>query len=108
MSSNDRHLGVCYYPEHWPSETWVTDANRMAQLGLTYVRIGEFAWSRMEPFEGQYDWAWLDEAIETLGSAGLKVVLCTPTPTPPRWLSAKEPGILRHDEHGIQMKHGTR
>lgn len=108
MSSNDRYLGVCYYPEHWPSETWVADANRMAQLGLTYVRIGEFAWSRMEPFEGQYDWAWLDEAIETLGDAGLKVVLCTPTPTPPRWLSAKEPGILRHDEHGIPMKHGTR
>jgi len=103
MSSNDRYLGGCYYPEHWPAETWVTDANRMAQLGLTYVRIGEFAWSRMEPSEGQYDWAWLDEAIEILGNAGLKVVLCTPTPTPPRWLSAKEPGILRHDEHGIPM-----
>ena len=55
MNSNNRYLGVCYYPEHWPSETWVTDASRMAQLGLTYVRIGEFAWSRMEPFEGQYD-----------------------------------------------------
>lgn len=108
MSQNSRYLGVCYYPEHWPEETWAIDAARMAALGLTYVRIGEFAWSRMEPKEGFYDWDWLDRAIETLGAAGLKVVLCTPTPTPPRWLTAKAPSVLRHDEHGIPMKHGTR
>ena len=44
-----RTLGVCYYPEHWPEAMWPADAARMADLGLTWVRIGEFAWKRMEP-----------------------------------------------------------
>ena len=38
-------LGVCYYPEHWPEDLWEDDARRMAELGIAYVRIGEFAWS---------------------------------------------------------------
>ncbi|MBA4324008.1 MAG: hypothetical protein C0426_02815, partial [Rhodobacter sp.] len=42
-----RTLGVCYYPEHWSEAQWAEDAARMARLGLTWVRIGEFAWSRM-------------------------------------------------------------
>jgi len=45
-------FGVCYYPEHWPQEQWDKDAAMMADLGLTYVRIGEFAWSRLEPNPG--------------------------------------------------------
>jgi beta-galactosidase len=47
-----RTLGVCYYPEHWPEVQWAEDAARMAALGLTWVRIGEFAWGRMEPEPG--------------------------------------------------------
>ena len=54
----------------------------MKDLGLTTVRIGEFAWARMEPEPGVFTWDWLDRAVQTLGDAGLKVVLCTPTPTP--------------------------
>lgn len=79
-----RGLGVCYYPEQWDEAVWDSDATRMAALGLTWVRIAEFAWSRMEPTPGHYDWAWLDRAIEVLGAKGLKVVLGTPTATPPR------------------------
>ncbi len=66
-----RALGVCYYPEQWPEAQWSTDAARMAELGLTWVRIGEFAWSRMEPEAGRFDWAWLDRAIDVLGNSGL-------------------------------------
>ena len=80
-----RTVGVCYYPEHWPENEWATDAAGMVAAGLTWVRIGEFAWSRMEPEAGKLTWAWLDRAIETLGCAGLKVVLGTPTATPPRF-----------------------
>ena len=47
-----RTLGVCYYPEHWPEEIWTQDAACMLDLGLTWVRIGEFAWSRLEPSPG--------------------------------------------------------
>ena len=63
-------FGVCYYPEHWPLAQWEQDAQMMAELGLTYVRIGEFAWSRLEPNPGELDFAWLDQAILTLNNAG--------------------------------------
>ena len=62
-----RTLGTCYYPEHWPRDIWEDDARRMAELGLTWVRIGEFAWSRVEPEPGLLKFEWLDEAIEVLG-----------------------------------------
>ena len=103
-----RSLGVCYYPEHWPVEQWANDAARMAKLGLTWVRIGEFAWARMEPTPGAYDWDWLDRAIDTLGKAGLKVVLGTPTATPPRWMLTKHPDMLALDRDGKPRGFGSR
>ncbi len=63
----ERALGTCYYPEHWPREQWHDDARRMVELGLKWVRIGEFAWSRIEPEHGYFQWEWLDEAIDILG-----------------------------------------
>ena len=102
-------LGVCYYPEHWPEEMWASDAQRMRDLGLTYVRIGEFAWGRIESSEGNFTWDWMDRAIETLGAVGLKVVLGTPTATPPKWLCVKYPEILPVDIHtGITRGFGSR
>lgn len=92
-------LGCCYYPEHWPKDLWAQDAAEMAALGLTYVRIGEFAWSRFEPQQGRYDFAWFDEVIEILGQAGLKVIIGTPTATPPKWLIDAHPDILPVDTH---------
>ncbi|WP_027882945.1 beta-galactosidase [Meiothermus rufus] len=101
-------LGVCYYPEHWPPERWAEDAERMRALGLSYVRIGEFAWSRLEPDPGRLDWGWLDQAIETLGRAGLKVVLGTPTATPPKWLVDQHPEVLAVDKEGRVRGFGSR
>lgn len=90
-------LGVCYYPEHWPESMWAQDAKEMRELGLRYVRIGEFSWSRIEANEGAYTFEWLDRAIETLANAGLEVIMCTPTATPPKWLIDKYPDILPVD-----------
>ncbi|MBV1702275.1 MAG: beta-galactosidase [Hyphomicrobiales bacterium] len=103
-----RTLGVCYYPEHWPEAQWAQDAARMAETGLTWVRIGEFAWSRMEPKPGQTDFGWLDRAIDTLGAHGLKVVLGTPTATPPRWVVEKYPDMLALDKDGRVRGFGSR
>ncbi|MDH3264529.1 MAG: beta-galactosidase [Paracoccaceae bacterium] len=103
-----RALGVCYYPEHWPEEWWATDAARMRDAGLTWVRIGEFAWSRLEPKPCQLDFAWLDRAIDTLGRAGLKVVLGTPTATPPRWMLDRYPDMLALDREGRPRGFGSR
>lgn len=101
-------LGVCYYPEHWPAERWPVDAQLMRQAGLSLVRIGEFAWQQMEPAENQFDWGWLDQAIEVLAAAGLQVVLGTPTATPPAWLCRAQPDILPVDNQGRRRRFGSR
>ena len=103
-----REIGVCYYPEHWPEEIWAEDAARMADTGIGWVRIGEFAWTRMEPEPGAYAFDWLDRAIETLGAAGLKVVLGTPTATPPRWMATKHPDMFAVDAEGRPRGFGSR
>lgn len=101
-------LGVCYYPEQWPEAMWPHDVARMKALGLSVVRIGEFAWSRIEPQPGQYDWGWLDRIFSMLQDAGLQVVLGTPTATPPAWLVAAHPDMLAHDAQGRVRQFGSR
>ena len=80
----------------------------MAAMGLKLVRIAEFAWARMEPREGEFEWAWLDEAVDTLAEAGLKVVLGTPTAAPPRWLTERYPEVLAVDGTGRTRAAGSR
>jgi beta-galactosidase len=46
----------------------------------------------------------MDRAIDVLGGAGLKVVLGTPTATPPKWLCEKYPDILPVDIHSGQVR----
>ena len=102
-------LGVCYYPEHWDESLWTKDALEMHELGLTYVRLGEFAWSKIEPVKGTYEFDWLDRAIDTLASQGLKIIMCTPTATPPKWLIDEHPSILPVDIYtGQQRGFGSR
>ena len=101
-------LGACYYPEHWPEAWWSDDAQGMREMGLSVVRIAEFAWSRIEPEAGQFDWGWLDRAVQTLADAGLKIVMCTPTATPPKWLMDAHPDILAWDLQGQPRGFGSR
>jgi hypothetical protein len=62
--------------------------------------IGEFAWSRLEPEPGRFDWVWMDRAFDVLTGAGLKIVLGTPTATPPRWMLDRHPDMLAVDADG--------
>ena len=101
-------LGVCYYPEHWPEDMWISDAQSMYKNGIRWVRIAEFAWSRIEPEPKNFDWKWLDKAVDILGNAGLKIVMCTPTATPPRWLINQMPDMLAVDQNGQKRKFGSR
>ena len=101
-------LGVCYYPEHWPVERWPVDARLMLEAGLSVVRLGEFAWAKMEPAEDHFQWEWLDQAIETLAAEGLQVVLGTPTAAPPAWLVRSHPEILPVDAQGCRRRFGSR
>ncbi len=102
------YFGVDYYPEHWPEERWPVDAKLMAEAGFNVVRLAEFAWSRMEPSEGKYDFAWLDHAIDILQAHGIKVVLGTPTASPPPWLMKLSPDLFRVREDGLRVTFGNR
>ena len=75
-------IGVDYYPEQWDSNLWRQDADKMKDAGVSIVRMGEFAWSRMEPREGEYDFNWLDEVISIFQEREIEVFLGTPTNTP--------------------------
>lgn len=101
-------LGTCDYPEHVPQDRWQKYAQMQRELGLTFVRVAEFSWSRMEPLPGKVDTTWLDEALSAYQQAGMKVVLCTPTATPPAWLVRQHPEILAYDEHGRVREFGSR
>lgn len=102
------NIGVYYYPEAWPAEQWPRDFANIRKLGMEFVHLGEFSWAFMEPTEGHFDFAWLDRAIQLAADQGLKVVLCTPTPAPPVWLTTAHPEVLMIDAGGRQMQHGTR
>jgi beta-galactosidase len=101
-------FGADYYPEHWSAERWPMDAKLMQQVGMNTVRLAEFAWSRLEPREGSFDFAWLDKAMEILLEHGIRVVLGTPTAAPPAWLIQEHPEILPVNEEGQRAGFGMR
>jgi len=101
-------LGSAWYPEQWPEERWAEDLRLMKAQGANVVRIGEYAWSRMEPSEGVYDFTWLQRAVRLAAKYDIKVVVGTPTDTPPAWLTGKYPDTLRIDTNGVRAGHGGR
>ncbi|MFW5840974.1 MAG: beta-galactosidase [Planctomycetota bacterium] len=101
-------FGVPYYPEHWSADDRKHDATWMAAADVNVVRMAEFAWDRIEPAAGELDFSLFDDVIAELGGKGISTILCTPTATPPRWLTAEHPDWMRIDEDGRRMHHGSR
>lgn len=101
-------LGTAWYPEQWPRERWEKDLALMEAAHITVVRVAEFAWSTLEPREGQFDLEWLDRAIEQAARHHIRVVIGTPTAAPPAWLTSAYPDTLRVDEDGRTDEHGNR
>ncbi len=101
-------LGAAWYPEQWPESRWEKDLSLMEAAHIDVVRVGEFAWSTMEPSEGQYEFGWLERAIALAAKHHICVVLGTPTAAPPAWLTTKYPETLRWDENGVRDQHGNR
>ena len=102
------HLGVCYYPEHWPETVWEDDYRRMKAAGIDTIRIMEFAWSILEPEEGQYDFSLFTRALDLAHQYGLKAIVGTPTATPPAWLTHRYPEVLNARRDGTVFTHGMR
>ena len=101
-------LGAAYYPEAWDESEQSHDIAMMQKAGITVVRIGEFAWSKMEPREGEYDFAWLHRVIDKLEAARIRVILGTPSACPPIWLEEKHPEMRLIDDMDQRHQHGGR
>lgn len=108
MKNNGIRIGVDYYPEQWDEGLWEEDVCKMQQAGVKIVRMAEFAWSRLEPKEGIYDFAWLDRVVELFINRGIDVFLCTPTCTPPQWMFEKYPEVIQVDKTGHRIITGIR
>ena len=93
------YIGAAYYPELWEESEVERDIARCKELGINCLRVGEFAWGRMEPEEGKFDLGWLKSIVDKLYENGINTVMCTPSATPPRWLLNKYPETRRvmHD-----------
>lgn len=101
-------MGTSWYPEQWPESRWEADLQLMEAANIKVVRVGEFAWSAMEPSEGHYDFAWLERAINLAAKHHIVSVVGTPTAAPPAWLTQKYPDTLRVEEDGRRAVHGNR
>lgn len=101
-------LGTCYYPEHWDKALWRDDLERMKAAGIEVVRIAEFAWSKVELHEGEFDFSFFDEFLDLASELDMKVIFCTPTATPPIWLTEKYPEVLNAKPDGTLYRHGSR
>ena len=101
-------LGVCYYPEHWDRALWRDDLQRMKAHGLFTVRVAEFCWTMFEPREGEFEFGFFDEFLDLAEAEDMKVIFCTPTATPPAWLTEKYPEALNCRIDGVPYRHGMR
>jgi beta-galactosidase len=101
-------LGAAWYPEQWPEATWDHDLQLMQDAHMNVVRVGEFAWSTLEPSEGRFDLDWLDRAIALAAKHHIAVVIGTPTDAPPAWLTEKYPDTLGMNADGQWRQHGER
>lgn len=101
-------FGVDYYPEHWAEERWEADLDEMVRLGFNIVRVGEFAWSRFEPRDGDYRFDWLDRFLGHCAARGIEVMLGLPARNIPAWLMDEDPGIAILNAEGQRETFGSR
>ncbi|MBQ4322608.1 MAG: beta-galactosidase [Clostridia bacterium] len=106
--SDPIYFGAAYYPEAWPESERPYDIKMMKEAGMNVMRFGEFAWHKMEPRPGEYDFKWLHEVVDDLAANGIKSVLGTPTATPPRWFLKAHPDAAKLHADGYRMPHGGR
>jgi beta-galactosidase len=100
--------GGDYNPEQWPEETWLEDACLMREAGVNLVSMGIFAWAKLQPNSGRYDFSWLDRLMDLLHDHGVAVNLATPTASPPAWLVREHPDVLPVTAEGITLWQGSR
>ena len=100
--------GGDYNPEQWDESVWDEDIRLMQQAGVSLVSLGIFAWSMIEPREGEFEFGWLDRIVEKLHAGGISIDLATATASPPPWLSHRYPDTLPVTADGVRLQIGSR
>jgi beta-galactosidase len=100
--------GGDYNPEQWPEEVQDEDMRLMKEAGVSLVSLGIFAWAKVEPRPGEYDFSWFDRTMDRLDDAGVAVCLGTMTASPPPWLAARHPETLPVTVDGVRLSPGSR
>ncbi|WP_433730724.1 beta-galactosidase [Actinoplanes sp. CA-051413] len=100
--------GGDYNPEQWPAGVQAEDAELMRRARVTTATVGVFAWSKLEPAPGRYDFGWLDEVLDRLAAHGVGVALATPTASPPPWFSLAHPEALPVNADAVRLSHSSR
>ncbi|MDR0785373.1 MAG: beta-galactosidase [Treponema sp.] len=103
--------GGDYNPEQWikwKDTVWKEDMRLAKLAGINTLSIGIFAWSTLEPSEGDYHFEWLDEMMDLMAENDMAVVMATPSGARPAWLSQKYPEVLRVNADRTRNLHGGR
>ena len=100
--------GGDYNPDQWLDypEILKDDLRLMKQAKTNTFTLGVFAWSALEPTEGEFQFGWLDERIDAIHKMGGRVILATPSGARPAWMSKKYPEVLRTSEKRTKMLQG--
>jgi len=80
----------------------------MREAGVNLVSVGIFSWSRLQPAEDRFDFAWLDRVLDLLHEGGVQADLATATASPPPWLSYQHPEMLPVLADGGRLWPGAR
>lgn len=102
------YYGCAYYPELWEENEVERDIAHMQNLSINVVRMGEFSWSFLEPEEDRFQADYFMSYIHRLNMNGIKTILCTPSATPPIWMTDNHPERLFVNEKGERLGHGSR
>ena len=102
--------GGDYNPDQWLDypEILKKDLELMKEAKINTVSLGIFAWSALEPREGEFHFEWLDQIMDDVAAMGGNVILATPSGARPAWLSEKYPEVLRTNANRQKMLHGGR
>lgn len=102
--------GGDYNPDQWLDcpEILQQDIELMKKADINCVSIAIFAWAKLEPQEGIYDFDWLSEIIDKLYENGIYTVLATPSGAKPLWMSEKYEEIRRIQANGVRDLSGAR
>lgn len=101
-------FGGDYNPEQWPAEAHVEDRTLMREAGVDLVTLGVFSWAWLQPGPDRWDFGWLDQQMDDLHDAGIRVDLATATASPPAWLAQRHPEMLPVTQDGRTLSPGGR